>query len=92
MSELHQTLQGLHEELRRAERLEPRDRALLESILGDIRRLLKTAQSSSPTEQPVNAMTHGDALEGAAVRLEAGHPGVAGAIRAVLDALGKAGI
>jgi len=26
------------------------------------------------------------------VRLEAGHPGVAGAIRAVLDALAKAGI
>ncbi|MCK7502094.1 MAG: DUF4404 family protein [Comamonadaceae bacterium] len=32
---------------------------------------------------------HGDALEGAAVRLEAGHPGLAGAIRSVLDALGE---
>jgi siroheme synthase len=31
-------------------------------------------------------------LEGAAVRLEAGHPGLAGAIRSVIDALAKAGI
>ncbi len=92
MSELHHTLQGLHEELRRAERLEPDDRALLESLLGDIRRLLETTQSAPEAKLPTDAMPHGDALEGAAVRLEAGHPGVAGAIRAVLDALGKAGI
>jgi hypothetical protein len=46
-------------------------------------------------EAPVSQATpveHGDALEGAAVRLEAGHPGLAVAVRAVLDALGKAGI
>jgi Domain of unknown function (DUF4404) len=92
MSELHQTLQRLHEELRRAERLDPDDRAVLESLLGDIRRLLETTQSSPAARPSGDAMPHGDALEGAAVRLEAGHPGVAGAIRAVLDALGKAGI
>jgi hypothetical protein len=92
MSELHQTLQGLHEELRRAERLDPDDRAVLESLLGDIRRLLETTQAAPVAKQPGDATPHGDALESAAVRLEAGHPGVAGAIRAVLDALGKAGI
>ncbi len=92
MSELHQTLQGLHEELRSADRLEPGDRELLESLLGDIRRLLETTRAGSADEQPAGAVPHGDALEGAAVRLEAVHPGVAGAIRAVLDALGKAGI
>jgi hypothetical protein len=91
MSELQHTLQELHEELRRAERLEPGDRALLESLLRDIRRLLEMPQAAGAGEQAV-ASPHGDALEGAAVRLEAGHPGVAGAIRAVLDALGKAGI
>jgi len=91
MSELQHTLQGLHEELRRAARLEPGDRALLESLLDDIRRLLEMPQPAGAVEQAV-ATPHGDALEGAAVRLEAGHPGVAGAIRAVLDALGKAGI
>jgi hypothetical protein len=91
MSELHQTLQGLHEELLRAERLEPEDRALLETVLADIRRLLEAPPATSAAGQPAAAVP-GDALEGAAVRLEAGHPGVAGAIRAVLDALGKAGI
>jgi hypothetical protein len=93
MSELHHTLQGLHEELRRADRLEPEDRALLETLLGDIRRLLEAPQAAAePDQAAAPAAQHGDALEGAAVRLEAGHPGVAGAIRAVLDALGKAGI
>lgn len=86
MSELHQTLSDLHEELRGAQRLDPEDRAMLETLLGDIQRVLE-----SPATVPAPA-EHGDALEGAAVRLEAGHPGVAGAIRAVLDALGKAGI
>ena len=86
MSELHQTLRNLHEELRGAQRLEPEDRAMLETLLGDIQRVLDSSAAVPATAG------HGDALEGAAVRLEAGHPGVAGAIRAVLDALGKAGI
>ncbi len=86
MSELQHTLRNLHEELQQAERLDPEDRALLETVLGDIRRVLDRSAESPVAERP------GEALEGAAVRLEAGHPGVAGAIRAVLDALGKAGI
>jgi hypothetical protein len=86
MSELQHTLRGLHEELHRAQRLDPEDRAMLETLLDDIRRVLET-----PDEQPA-AGERGDALEGAAVRLEAGHPGVATALRAVIDALGKAGI
>jgi hypothetical protein len=92
MSELQRSLRGLHEELQRADRLEPGDRALLETLLGDIRRLLGTPPPAPGAEQSPSVREHGDALEGAAVRLEAGHPGVAGAIRAVLDALGKAGI
>lgn len=76
MSDLKQTLSDLHTALAQADRLGPEDRAQLQSALEDIRRVLG----------------HGDTLEGAAVRLEAGHPGVAGAIRAVLDALAKAGI
>jgi hypothetical protein len=86
MSELQHTLRNLHEELGRAQRLDPEDRALLETLLGDIQRVLETPAEAPTAERP------GEALEGAAVRLEAGHPGVAGAIRAVLDALGKAGI
>ena len=86
MSDLRQTLSDLHEELARARELGPGDRALLQSALLDIQRALE-----GPPESEAGA-GHGDALEGAAVRLEAGHPSVASAIRAVLDALGKAGI
>ena len=86
MSDLQHTLRGLHEELHRAQRLEPEDRAMLETLLDDIRRVLE-----APAERPASG-ERGDALEGAAVRLEAGHPGVANALRAVIDALGKAGI
>lgn len=86
MSELQHTLHHLHQELQHAQRLDPEDRAMLETLLGDIQRVLR----ASP-EVELNGH-HGDALEGAAVKLEAGHPRVASAIRAVLDALGKAGI
>ena len=86
MSELRQTVHTLHEELARARQLGPEDRALLEAALADIRRALDSAPATatSPAE--------GDRLEGAAVRLEAEHPGLAVAIRSVLDALAKAGI
>jgi hypothetical protein len=85
MGELRQTVQTLHDELARAQQLGPEDRVLLESALGDIRRALDSSTDTTSSEQ-------GDLLEGAAVRLEAGHPGLAGAIRSVLDALAKAGI
>jgi hypothetical protein len=87
MSELQRTLRSLHEALGQAPRLDPEDRALLETVLADIRNVL---QASGPTDAA--AADHGDALEGAAVRLEAEHPGVAAAVRAVVDALSKAGI
>ena len=87
MTDLTQTLRNLHEELQQARRLGPDDRAMLETLLGDIQRLLDSQSSAAET-----GAQHGDALEGAAVRLEAGHPGLASAIRSVLDAIGKAGI
>jgi predicted component of type VI protein secretion system len=85
MSELRQTLSNLHDELKQAHRLAPEDRALLETVLADIHRVLDDSAVESASDR-------GDRLEGAAVKLEAGHPGLAGAIRAVLDALAKAGI
>ena len=87
MSDLHESLIRLHEELNRAGSLAPGDRALLETVLVDIRRAL----DETPVE-PEGQGAHGDALEDAAVRLEAGHPGLAGALRALVDALAKAGI
>jgi len=86
MSELKQTVHTLHEELARAQQLGPEDRALLETALADIRRALDSTPAGAATG------AEGDRLEGAAVRLEAEHPGLAGAIRSVLDALAKAGI
>ena len=53
---------------------------------GHWRRRARPAPSRSQDVAPA------DALESAAVRLETGHPGLAGAIRAFVDALAKAGI
>ena len=88
MSDLHQTLTELRRELAAAGQLAPDDRALLEAAVRDIQHALEQA---APV-QSAAAPAPGDALEGAAVRLEAEHPGVAGAVRALVDALGKAGI
>jgi hypothetical protein len=87
MSDLQQTLRDLHRELGAAERLAPEDRAMLESALAEIQRALQSAPSPAGA-----APAPGDALEGAAVRLEAGHPGLAATVRSLIDALSKAGI
>lgn len=84
MSELQHTLRELHRELGEARSLAPNERELLETVLGDIQRALG---GQAPAEE-----RPGDALEGAAVRLEAGHPGLAATLRSVVDALAKAGI
>lgn len=89
MSELQQTLRDLHRELSNAPRLDPAERAMLEAAVADIQATLASQPTDVASPDP-NAPT--DALESAAVRLEADHPGVAGAVRAFVDALGKAGI
>ena len=86
MNDLQRQLASLHEALREAHHLDADERAALTSVLGDIQRVLDRSDDGTPDAG------HGDALESAAVRLEAGHPGLAGAIRSVLDALAKAGI
>jgi hypothetical protein len=88
MGDLRNTLLELQSELAEARTLAPEDRALLESTLRGIEQAL--AQATPVAEQ--SPATPGDVLEGAAVRLEAEHPSVAGAVRALVDALAKAGI
>ena len=88
MTDLQNTLRELQRELAEARRIDPQDRALLEAAAVDIQRALAEPSATSP---PVESPS-GDALEDAAVRLEAGHPGLAGAVRALVDALAKAGI
>lgn len=87
MSDLQQTLRELHRELGAAERLAPEDRAMLETVLVDIQRALHANEPAAAAAAPPGA-----ALEDAAVRLEAGHPGLAATVRSVIDALSKAGI
>ena len=98
MGDLQHTLGELRRELKEAGQLAPEDRALLESTIHDIQHLLgrvdpvrdllgRDAAVKSEAEP-----APGEVLEGAAVRLEAEHPGVAGAVRALVDALAKAGI
>lgn len=89
MSDLQQTLRDLHRELAAAPRLDPAERAMLESAVADIQ--AKLAEQGSGADTPVPA-TPADSLENAAVRIEADHPGLAGAVRAFVDALAKAGI
>jgi len=86
MNDLQRQLASLHEALRDARHLDADERAALGAAVDDIRRVLDSSTDDAPGAQ------HGDALESAAVRLEAGHPGLARAIRSVLDALAKAGI
>jgi Domain of unknown function (DUF4404) len=86
MNDLQRQLASLHEALRDARHLDADERAALGAVVDDIQRVLDSSADDAPGVQ------HGDALESAAVRLEAGHPGLAGAIRSVLDALAKAGI
>ena len=89
MSDLQQTLRELHRELAGARQIDPEDRALLEAAMAEIQQTL--AQGEAPAVPPAVAAP-GAVLEGAAVKLEAGHPGLAGAVRALVDALSKAGI
>ena len=86
-NDLRRQLASLQDALHGARQLDADERAALESVLDDIQPALDRSADETTT-----AGEHGDALESAAVRLEAGHPGLAVAIRSVLDALAKAGI
>jgi hypothetical protein len=88
MNDLQQTLRDLHRELADVPQLDPQQRALLETALADIKRAL-APRGESGSVQDIGG---GGALENAAVRLETEHPGLAGAVRAFVDALTKAGI
>jgi len=96
MSDLQQTLRDLHRELAGVPQLDPEQRAMLEAALADIQQALAQASEAGNLPGVATGVTQdiapADALEGAAVRLETNHPGLAGAVRAFVDALAKAGI
>jgi hypothetical protein len=86
-SDLRHTLQELHSELGRAQRVNPEMRALLVTVLTDITKLLEQPGARDVDEAPL-----ANRLESVAVRFEADHPALGTAIRQVVDTLGKAGI
>jgi hypothetical protein len=92
MSDLQQTLRELHRELAEAQRLDPQDRVLLESTLKDIQLALETTPAPGAPSDATNMDTGGGVLAAAVVRLEAGHPGLAAAVRSVMASLAQAGI
>ncbi len=95
MSDLHERLAGLHEALAGTRSLPAEERQLVETVLDDLQRLLEGSPhggEGGEGGETDEAGEHGDTLESAAVRLEAGHPSLATALRSVIDALGKAGI
>ena len=87
--ELRTRLTSLHEQLLTANEVDDRSRELLRTLLLDIERLL---------DQPVigggapATGAHEHRLEELAMRFEAGHPAIAGVLRQLVDALGKAGV
>ena len=92
MSDLQRTLRELHLELGAAQRLDPQDRVLLESTVRDIQRALGETDAGGAGDAVVEGEPGGGALAAAVVRLEAEHPGLAAAVRALMDSLAKAGI
>lgn len=92
MSDLQQTLRDLRRELAGVPQLDPEQRAMLEAALADIQQALAQASEAGNVPDATQDIAPADALEGAAVRLETNHPGLAGAVRAFVDALAKAGI
>lgn len=84
--ELQALLKSLQRELGDARSLDPESRRLLGDVMGDIGRALQTSAA------PADAGPVSDRLDDLAVRFEADHPALAGAMRQLIDALAKAGI
>jgi Domain of unknown function (DUF4404) len=83
---LRDLLNQLHQALGEARTADPESRRLLGTVMSDIERVLQqpaSGQGDTPASQR---------LEELVVRYEADHPGIAGAMRQLIDALAKAGI
>ena len=82
-SELDDLLEQLHTRLGAAHSIDDEDRRRLTAALHDIESVLGRRESRPPE-------SHG--LESFAVKFETDHPALAGTLRRLADALGKAGI
>jgi uncharacterized protein DUF4404 len=87
---LRELLTRVHERLAASSSLDRDSRQLLATLMHDIERAL--GRGGATAEPAAVAAAHAPRLESLAVRFEAGHPGLAQALRQLTDALGKAGI
>lgn len=86
--ELRQTLETLHEELHAAETVSESDRALLEELQADLRRVLDS-ETEGP-EGPHEGLR--DRLDQALYELQEDHPQLVASIRNVVNYLSAMGI
>ena len=90
---LRELLARVQERLAASGSLDRESRQLLGTLMHDIERALGVGGAATAATSPAPAAgTHTPRLESLAVKFEAGHPGLAEALRQLIDALGKAGI
>jgi Domain of unknown function (DUF4404) len=87
---LRELLARVHQRLAASGSIDSGSRRLLHTVMRDIEQALGgRAAGAGP---PGAAAAQTPRLESLAVKFEAGHPGLAEALRELIDALGKAGI
>ncbi|HKZ74175.1 MAG TPA: DUF4404 family protein [Steroidobacteraceae bacterium] len=84
---LRELLERVHERLSGTRELDERSRQLLSTVMRDIDRALHRGGADAQAK-----LDAGPRLEALAVRFESEHPALAGVVRQLIDALGKAGI
>jgi len=90
---LRELLARVHQHLAASGSLDRESRQLLGTLMRDIERALGGGGAATAATSPAPAAAaHAPRLESLAVKFEAGHPGLAEALRQLIDALGKAGI
>ena len=87
--DLHKTLQQLHEELAKAEQVDPESERLLRELLADISALLATSRGAAAEGEHAGFV---DRLAEASQRFEDDHPGLVNAIGRLADALSRSGV
>lgn len=84
---LRELVRELHDELERADRVDPDARAMLRGLGGDIERLTGDAPPA-----PEHHETARERVDEAVVHFQADHPRLARVLREIADALGRLGI
>jgi Domain of unknown function (DUF4404) len=87
---LRNALAKLHEELRRAQRVDPESRRLLQQLATDIERLMDQPAAHGQAKAPEPSHRH--RLKEFEVKFEADHPALAATLREFVDLLAKAGM